>query len=119
MEPHDAIRRLARRYLRAKDRFTAMDTDEDIATDLEREFACREMLTTRTRLVGAVLNAVGCALDSRFSAKSPAVVDVGRWIIAVAESPEDEGIKQRMWDPALIVIRKDRIVRLGCRVVRA
>jgi len=119
MEPHDAIRRLARRYLRAKERFTAMDTDEDIATDLEREFACREMLTIRARLVGAVLDAVGRARDGRFSAKGPAVVDVGRWIIAVAESPEDEGLKQRMWDPSLIVIRKDRIVRLGCHVARA
>ena len=102
--------------MRAKARFTAMDNPrlEDVITSDERDDACGRMFAYRRRLAAAVLDAVGRGLD-----EGPAVVDLGRLIVAVGEGPENEGIREQVCDPSVIVVDKARIVRLGCGGVRA
>jgi len=114
------IRRLAESFVEAKARFTMMDTttDEDPFED-QRDDTCGETFAYRARLIAAVLQAVGRDLDSDFWQDGPAVVDVGGLIVAVAEGPENEGIREQAWDPSVIVFRKDQIVRLGRDIVRA
>jgi hypothetical protein len=104
------IRRLARSFVRAKERFA----DQVYADESECRAAFGKMLTSRAQLVDAVLHAVGHDL-----VEGPAVVDVGRYLVAVGESPEDEGARERFWDPSVIVIDKARIVRLGRDTARA
>ena len=116
MTRRQRIRRLAQSFLLAKERFADLvDADDSVdANSEECRAACGEMFDVRARLVDAVLDAVGRGLD-----EWPAVVDVGRLIVAVGESPEDEGIRERSWDPSVVVIDKARIVRLGRGVARA
>ena len=110
------ICRLARRFLLAKQRFTAMDDPayDDILTPDDREAACGEMFAGRAQLVAAVLAAAGRDLDS-----DPVVVDVGACLVVVAEAPENEGVPEQVYDPAVAVFDKDRIIKLGHGVARA
>jgi hypothetical protein len=110
------IRRLAESFVRGKAQFADLvDADESPDASSEQcDTACRRMLHIRAKLVAAVLHAVDRGLDD-----GPAVVDIGRLIVAVGESPEDEGVRERSWDPSVIVIRKERIVRLGRDTARA
>jgi hypothetical protein len=110
------IRRFAEAFVRAKARFaTLVESDETPdASSEECRAACERMLRTRARLVAAVLDAVGCGLD-----EGPAVVDLGRLIVAVGEGPDNEGIREQVCDPSVIVVDKARIVRLGCGGVQA
>jgi hypothetical protein len=110
------IRRLARAFVRARERFaTLVAVDATPGASLEQcDAACEEMFTLRTELVDAVLAAVGHGLD-----EGPAIVEVGRLIVAVGESPEDEGLGVQTHDPAVVVYRVDQVIRLGWGVARA
>ena len=110
------ICRLARRFLLAKARVAAMEDDayDDVLTPADREAVCGEMFAARAQLVATVLAAAGRDLDS-----TPVVVDVGACLVVVAEAPENEGVPEQVYDPAVAVFDKDRIIKLGHGVARA
>ena len=114
--PRQRICRLARSFIRARDHFAAMEDDafDAVITDEERGAACGRMFAYRRRLVDAVLDAVGHDVDS-----GPAVVNVGRLIIAIDESPEDKGLGVQAYEPVVVVIDKDLVLRLARGVGRA
>jgi hypothetical protein len=102
--------------VRAKAHFAAL-VEADQTPDASSEAcaaACERMSRVRGRLVDAVLQAVGRGLDDL-----PAVVDCGSLVVAVGEGPADEGSREQVHDPAVVVIAKGRIVRLGRRGARA
>ena len=114
--PRQRIRRLARSFVWAKDHFAALvapDASPDASPE-ECDAACGAMFAARTRLVAAVLDAVGRGLDL-----GPVVADAGSLIVAVAESPEDEGLGVQTHDPSVIVVAKDQVVKLGRGIARA
>ena len=65
--------------------------------------------TTRTGGKTALLRSLGA---------TPVVVDVGACLVVVAEAPENEGVPEQVYDPAVAIFDKDQVVRLGRSAAR-
>lgn len=96
-------------------RFARMDTHgvNEGVDEAARDSACGSMYANRRRVVRAILSAVGRGDEDCISSEDePAAVDLGDIIVAIGENPEDEGLNTPELSPSIVVIRKDRIVRL-------